>query len=158
MVAVCGHDGDEFAQVQIADGSPGTGWVLDRVAGILDRHDVLAVGARSAGPVASLLAELAGLAEEQRVEFVRVGSSDFAGMCGGFYDAVVSGNMRHRNDDRVRQALEAAKRHQVLDAWTWERTAVDVDAAPLVAVTGALGLFTRFGRVSVDYEAADSVW
>lgn len=99
---------------------PGTDWVVDKVADMLAHHEVLAVGARSAGPVASLLPELRGDCDDTGVDFVKVGSTDFGGQCGSFYDAAMSGGVRHLSDPRIDGALAAARRHQVLDAWTWE--------------------------------------
>lgn len=157
VVAVCGADADGIPQVEIAEMSPGTDWVTDRVSQMLGRHEVLAVGARSAGPVASLLPELKGVCAEAEVDFVKVGSSDFAGMCGAFFDAVYASGLRHRSDPRVDAALTAARRHQVLDAWTWERTKVDVDAAPLVAVTGALALFVQ-RRNDTAVDPLNNIW
>lgn len=78
-------------------------------------------------------------------------------MCGGFFDAVFAHGVRHRNDPRVDAALTAAKRHQVVDAWTWERTKVDVDAAPLVAVTGALSLFVQ-RRNDTAVDPLNNIW
>lgn len=157
VIAVSGANRDGTAQVEIADMAPGTDWVTDRVASIVDRNTVLSVGARSAGPVASLLPELAGVSTAAEVEFVKVGSSDFAGMCGQLYDAAMASTLAHRDDPRVRAALTAAKRHQVLDAWTWERTSVDVDAAPLVAITGAHSLFLRH-QWAVESDPLSNIW
>ena len=157
VVAVCGNDADGIPQVELADMAAGTDWVTDRVSQIVGRNEVLAVGARSAGPVASLLPELKGVCEESDTEFVKVGSGDFAGMCGLFFDAVSGKALRHRNDPRVDAALTAARAHQVLDAWSWERTKVDVDAAPLVAATGAFALHAQRSRV-VEVDPLQNIW
>ena len=45
-----------------------------------------------------------------------------------------------------------------MDAWTWERTRVDTDAAPLVAATGAYALFVQHRGDAANYDAALSVW
>jgi hypothetical protein len=45
----------------------------------------------------------------------------------------------------------------VLDAWQWERTRVDVDAAPLVAATGALALWSQHKDDVVDYDVMASI-
>jgi len=68
----------------------------------------------------------------------------------------MSGGVRHLSDPRIDGALAAARRHQVLDAWTWERTRVDTDAAPLVAATGAYALFAQ--RRNTDYDVLSSVY
>lgn len=159
FIAVCGRNTRGVPQVEIAAAEAGTGWVTDKVNAMLTDHQVLAVGARSSGPVTSLLADLKGLCEASEVAFDKVGSGDFAGMCGGFYDAVSAGNLAHLDDPRIGTALAAARRHQVVDAWSWERSRVDVDAAPLVAVTGALALFTRHEAAAAEtYDPLDNIW
>lgn len=156
VIGVCGSN-SAVPQVEIAAMLPGTDWVSERVADMLGRHDVLAVGARSAGPVASLLPELRGVCDDAQTEFVKVGSTDFAGACGGFYDAVKAASVAHMSDQRLDAALAAARRHQVLDAWSWERTRVDVDAAPLVAVTGALALYAQHSKAT-DYDPLSNIF
>ena len=158
VIAVAGHDQHGVVQVELADMREGTDWVVDRVAEILSRNEVLAVGARSAGPVASLLPELRGLCDDHRspLPFLRVGSGEFAGMCGQLYDSAMTCDVRHLRDARIDSALIAAKRHQVVDAWQWERTRVDVDAAPLVAITVAAGLFRQHSTSM--YDVLDSVY
>lgn len=157
VVAVCG-DADGIPQVEIAAMDRGTDWVIDKVDQMLADHVVLAVGVRSAGPAASLTPELRAVCEDARIPFRKIGSTDFAGMCGALFDAVVSGSVRHLGDPRIDMPLAAARKHQVLDAWTWERTRVkaEADAAPLVAVTGAHALFVQLG--DTDYDVLASVY
>jgi hypothetical protein len=155
VVWVCGANGDGLAQIECADARRGTDWTSERVAELIERHEVVAVGARSAGPVASMLPDLRGVCDDAQVDFVKVGSGEFAGMCGAFYDAVMTGTLRHRNDSRLNRAVSAAKRHRQVDTWTWERTLVDVDAAPLVAATGA---FALFAQNSTPYDPLSNLW
>ena len=55
--------------------------------------------------------------------------------------------------------VAAARKHQVLDAWTWERSRLpaDADAAPLVAVTGAHALYAQYARVTVS-DPLQNIW
>ncbi len=156
-VGLCARNGDGTPQVEIAASGPGTDWVADWVGGVLERRDVLAVGARSAGPVASLLPDLAEACERHERPFVKVGSGDFAAMCGAFFDAVAASTLAHRSDSRVDAALASARKHKILDAWSWERTRVDTDAAPLVAATGAYALFVQHSR-RAEYDPLDNLW
>jgi len=155
-VWVCGANSTGTAQIECADHRAGTDWVSERVGELIERHEVLAVGCRSGGPVASLLPELRGVCEDSQTEFVAVNSAKFAGMCGGFFDAVIGGSLAHRADPRLNASVSAAKRHQQVDAWTWERSQVDVDAAPLVAATGAYALFVQ--RRNTDYDVLQSIF
>ncbi len=158
VIAVCGANADGVPQVEIARMDAGTDWVAEKVAAMIADHGVLAVGARSAGPVASLLAELMSISDEAQVPFHKVGSGEFSGHCGGFFDAAMTGTIRHRDDARVNDALAAAKRHRVVDGWSWERLNVDTDAAPLVAVTGAHAVYQLHKDDVANYDAALSVY
>lgn len=158
VIAVCGADGDGVPQVELARVDDGTDWVLPKVSAMLSEHRVLALGARSAGPVASLLPELRSVADDASVPFHKVGSGEMSALCGGLWDAAMTGQIRHRDDARLNAALSAAKRHRVIDGWSWERLDVDTDAAPLVAVTGAHGLYQIHKDEVVVYDAAASVW
>lgn len=157
VVCVCGVNGRDVPQVEVAAMQPGTDWVAGKVADMLAEHDVVAVGARSAGPVSSLLPDLRGVCEDSEVPFHKVGTSEFAGMSGAFFDAVTTGALAHLSDPRIDVALASARKHQVLDAWTWERTRVDVDAAPLVAATGALALHAQYARVATS-DPLQNIW
>lgn len=158
VIGVCGDAGG-VPQVEIGSMGEGTDWVVEKVDRMLADHEVLAVGARSAGPVASLLPDLRGVCKDAGVDFVKVGSTDFGGQCGAFYDAVMSGSLRHMADPRIDGPLAAARKHQVLDAWTWERSRLpaDADAAPLVAVTGAHALYAQYARVTVS-DPLQNIW
>lgn len=158
VIAVCGADADGVPQVELARTDDGTDWVLPKVTAMLSEHRVLALGARSAGPVASLLPELRSAADDASVPFHKVGSGEFSGMCGGFWDAAMTGQLRHRDDARLNAALVAAKRHRVVDGWSWERLDVDTDAAPLVAATGAHAVYLLHKDEVVSYDAALSVY
>ena len=157
VIAVCGARPDGLPQVEIAAMESGTEWVAGRIADILTRNDVLAVGARSGGPVASLIPSLSAACDNAGATFHKVGSGGFSGMCGAFFDAATTDRLRHRGDTRIGEALAHARKHQVLDAWQWERTRVDVDAAPLVAATGALALWSQHKDDVVDYDVMASI-
>ena len=156
-ISVCGADVQGIPQVELVRfDDAGTANVTEKVEQMFADHDVLAGGARSAGPVASLLPELREVFEAASVDFATVGSGEIAAMCGGFYDAVMTGALRHRSDVRLTDALKAGKKHRVVDGWSWERVNVDVDASPLVAVTGAHALFARSG--GAVYDPLDNLW
>lgn len=157
VIAVCGADGAGVPQVELVRfDDAGTANVAEKVEQMLAEHDVLAGGARNAGPVASLLPELREVFDAASVPFTTVGAGEFAGQCGAFFDAIMTGTMRHRDDERLSKTLHAARRHKVVDSWSWERVNVDTDAAPLVAVTGAYSLFVQ--RRGTDYDVLSSVY
>ena len=90
--------------------------VADRVADLIETHDVLAVGAHSAGPMSRRCCRTWPAFCETPTPFVgRVGSPP---ACAGCSDAAMSspagssGLIR-----RLTDALKAAKKHKVVDAW-----------------------------------------
>lgn len=155
-IVVCGAASDGTPQFEVADTRPGTEWVGAVVEQILSDFDVVALGARSRGAVTSLLPELRSLADEARVPFQKVSTGDFGGMCGLIYDRVRDRSVKHRNDDRILPALKSARKHWQADAWEWERENVAVDAAPLVALTAAVGLWDSCRDLS-NYDVMDSI-
>ena len=157
VIAVCGDAAGTPQLELVATPEDGTAWVVDKITRMLADYQVLAVGARSAGPVASLLPDLIRACDDAGVPFQKVGTGEFAGQCGAFYDAVMTGNLSHRDDPRLTAALIASKRHRVVDGWSWERLDVDVDAAPLVAATGALALWSQHKDDVVDYDVMASI-
>lgn len=157
-IAVCGATASGVPQVEIAETRPGADWVGEVVEQILADFDVVAVGARSRGAVTSLLPELRALCEDTPAEFRKVSTGEAGGMCGLFFDRVRDGAVKHRNDARVLPALKAARKHKLADAWEWEREGVDVDAAPLVAMTVALGLFDALKDSATTYDPLANIW
>ena len=158
-VWVCGAGPDGVPQVEPAERGAGTEWVADRVAEILGRNEVLAVGVRSGGPAASLIGDVERVCAERGVEFVKVHSGPMAGFCGQFFDAVMGDvpGLHHRGDAGLFDQVKAAKRKRSVDAWSWERSDVDVDMADLVASTAAFGLFVeRAADGAVTYDLAAS--
>ena len=157
-IAVCGATASGVPQVEIAETRPGADWVGEVVEQILSDFDVVAVGARSRGAVTSLLPELRALCEDTPAEFRKVSTGEAGGMCGLFFDRVRDGAVKHRNDARVLPALKAARKHKLADAWEWEREGVDVDAAPLVALTAAHGLFYALKDSATTYDPLANIW
>ena len=64
---------------------------------------------------------------------------EMAQACGQFYDAVMAGEVAHHvgHGDHVRlnEAVDAARKRSVGDAWAWHRRDASVDISPLVAAT-----------------------
>lgn len=154
VLAVAGAAGGTV-QVEVARMAQGSWWVADAVADLVARHDVSAVGVRSSGPSGSLVAPLKAACRAGGVPLWKVGPAEFSGMCGALHDAVVDRRLSHRDDPRLNEALAAARRHQVADAWVWASEGVEADPAALIAVTGAAALFDR--TAEDDYDPTASI-
>jgi hypothetical protein len=133
-VAAAGRRPDGLLHVEVVDRRRGTGWLADRLAELVERHDSVGVTCDATGPAASLLSDLA----RAGVIVATVTSSEHAQACGQFYDAVVQGALRHRGDDSLRRAVKGASKRPLGDSWAWSRKNSAVDISPLVASTLAL--------------------
>jgi len=156
---ICGAGPDGVPQVEPADRRAGTEWVAGRVAQIVGRNDVLAVGVRSGGPAASLIGDVERVCADAGVALVKVHSGPMAAFCGQFYDACMGdvAGLRHRGDGPLFEQVKAAKRKRSVDAWSWERSDVDTDMADLVAATAAFGLFVELAA-KVPYDPLNNIW
>lgn len=143
-IGVAGWLGDERVMVQAIDNRKGTGWVAPRLAELTARWPHVGVVIDSGGPAASLLPDL----KAQRIKRVTmIGSREVAQACGAFYDAAMQGRLAHPDQPVLNEALAAARKRPLGDAWAWHRKNPTTDITPLVAVTFALhGLVT--GRKS----------
>lgn len=105
------------------------------------RQAPVAMQARGA-PVASLIKELTAAG----VRVVEWGGASLGAATGAFYDRVraevgegtASVSLRHRDQPLLNIAAATASTRPMGDAWLWDRRRSVADAAPLIAVTGAL--------------------
>jgi len=146
-VAVAGRRDDGLLHVQLVDRRRGTDWVPARVAELHSRWRPVGWLVDGVGAAGSLLPDLAGLP-------VTVTSArDLARACGGLYDDVVGGGLRHLGQPDLDVAVRVAGRRQLGDAWAWSRRASTGDISPLVAVTLA-----RWGVAQRPSDALQTVW
>jgi hypothetical protein len=140
---------DGNIHIEVIASRTGTEWVADWLTSD-DRSEVVrsapvAVQAKGA-PASSLIGPL----EEVGVTVVPWGGSDLGAGTGAFYDkvraAVGEGDaetgVRHRNQPVLNIAAATAATKPAGDAWWWDRRKSPTDAAPLIAVTGAVWCLT----------------
>jgi len=136
-VAVAGHSGSGYPQIEIADHRGGTAWVLDRLVGIAERH-----GNHFEGVVIDKGAPAATFIEKLRaagVNVLEVGGDSHARYAQGLLDDLRAGEVRHRDQEAFRSACEGAVKRGFGDRWLWNRRDGSVDISPLVAATLAHG-------------------
>jgi hypothetical protein len=160
-VAVAGRRDDGLLHVELIDHRPGTDWVVDRVASLIETWSPCAVALDPGGPASSLLSDFADAEIELKLPKAR----DAAAAAGQFYDSIVrppeagdgwSSKLRHRPKPALTLAVAGATKRTLGDAWLWDRRSPDADISPLVAVTLAGWAFaTR--PVDDNYDVADSV-
>ena len=129
--------------LHIPDHRKGVGWVVEAVADLLKRHNVMAVGLDPSGPAGALVPDF----EKAKIEVVLLDSRESVQACGAFLAAVteedVSKRLVHRDEYALNAAVAGAKRRNIGDAWKWSRRDSMVDISPLVAATVARYLWHR---------------
>jgi hypothetical protein len=130
-IAVCGERADGLYHVEIVERRRGTGWLVDRLAELHDKHDPQTVVCDGIGPAASLIAELAAAG----VNVEKLNTQDHAQACGLIFDLCEQRKLRHLGTPELAAAVRGAAKRPLGDAWAWSRKNSSVDISPLVAVT-----------------------
>lgn len=153
-IAVAGLRADGLPGVEVVDFRRGTSWVVKRVAELVDRHGALAVGLDPGGPSGSLIPELEAALN---VPIVTFSSRDLAQACGSFYDAVISGQLRHRSQPELNLAVSSARKRPLGDAWAWARKGAASEITTLISSTLALRTYSE-ATTAKPVDVAESVW
>lgn len=123
--------------VEIVASRAGTDWVKpwleERIEPAKITH--LTVQQNSA-PVSSILDELSTL----KVKMKPWSGPEIGRACGGFYDLVREGALRHLQQPVLDVPAATAKVRPLGDAWAWDRKNSPTDVSPLVAATAAVWL------------------
>lgn len=157
VIAAAGWRRDGLAHIEVAELKGGTKWVAERLAQLVDRHEVLGVTVAKASPAMSLLEkveaalESTGLPADPRSgRRVRVlETQDQAKACGELFDAVMQRTVAHLGTTELAAAARGAQTRPLGDAWLWSRRSSAVNISPLVACTNAL-----FGLATIEPPAA----
>ncbi|MEB3367407.1 hypothetical protein [Saccharopolyspora mangrovi] len=150
-IAVAGAREDGLIHTELVDYREGTQWIVPRLVELIEKHNPAAVLIDPTGPAGGLLSILAEDGIEPRTakggkEILRLLTGrDGAQACGAFYDLVVNGELRHRDQKPVNDAVSGAKQRPMSDAWVWHRKESRFDVAPLVAETLAVQGFVLYG-------------
>jgi hypothetical protein len=129
-IGVAGWRPDRRRHIEIVEHRPGTDWVVDRLQALVRRWQPLPVICDPASPAGSLLVDLAA----SGVPTETVSAREYAQGCGQLYDAVTAGQVAHLEQPVLTQAVGAARKRVLGDAWAWARK-TGGDISPLVAVT-----------------------
>ena len=90
--------------------------------------------------------------DRAKVKVRLIAQPEFGRACGNFHDAVHRGEISHRGDYRLNDAVAAATRRPVGDSWVWQRRA-GADITPLTAATNA-----RWGIISAPVPATPRIY
>lgn len=130
-ISVAGKRPDGLGHIEVVEHRKGTGWVVDRLAELVDRHDCVPSRCDSKGPAASLVPALV----DAGVPVETLSAAEYAQACGVFFDAVDQKVIRHLGTAELTAAVKNARRRALGDSWAWSRKASTVDISPLVAST-----------------------
>jgi hypothetical protein len=148
-IAAWGRRADGRGHAELVAYQAGTGWVVDRVVALQERHSPVAWALDAKGPVGSLVQDLeaAGIkrpeagVDPHRGALVVPTGSQFAAACGQLIDEVAAVGFAHPDQAHLNVAVENARTRPLGDAVAFGRRISTVDISPLVAVTLARWAF-----------------
>jgi len=152
-ISAAGARSDGLHGVEVVDYRRGTAWVAPRLAELVQNHGALAIGVDPGGPCGSLIPEL----EQLGVPLLLMSARDIAQGCGAFYDAVVEGRVRHREQPELTAAVSAARKRPLGDAWAWARKDSVSEITTLISATVALRAYSE-ATSTKPVDVAMSVW
>lgn len=132
-VAVAGIRADGLRHVQVVAAGDGTDWVIPYLLSLPRRPMAIAVQG-SGAPASSLIDDL----DKSGLPMTVLTGADIGKACGGMYDAVVAGRVRHLGQPDVEQAVATATARSIGDSWALDRKKSPTDIAGLVACVEAL--------------------
>ncbi len=154
-ICAAGRRADGLLHVEMMARGEGTGWVVGRLAELVERWKPCAVVIDKGSPAASLAAE----AEEAGIVLTPIQTRDVAAAAGAFYDGFAgrpapdpaTGEMgrdprviRHLSDPELAAAVAGAVKRPLSSAWAWDQLAAAVDITPVIGCSNALwGYMTR---------------
>ncbi len=139
-IVVAGWTADEKIHLEVVEHRAGTDWAPERLAELVARRRDAPVVLDPAGAAGSLVGRLAA---DHQIEPLLVTGREMAAACGYFYDLATADdpNLVHHKGAYhagLSQAVDAARRRTVGDAWAWHRRDASADITPLVAATLAV--------------------
>jgi len=160
-IGLAGVRADGLDHIEVINHKPGTDWLLDRVLGIRERRNVVAVVIDPASPAGSLIVDF----EAAGVDVTKTTAQQMAQACGSLYDAVVppldapagyQRTVKHRGQVSLNAALAGAKKRPLADSWALDRKG-SADICPLEVVI--LARWARAQHVEAEaYDVLDSFY
>jgi len=144
-ISVAGARPDKWAHLELVEHERGTGWLVDRVAGLIVAHNAIGVVVDGRSAAVSLVPAL----EDLGVKVTIASAKDHAQAFGMLMDAIEQGTVRHRESPELNSAVRGAAKRKLGDegAHTWSRKSSATDICPLVSSNLALwGFLTNLGE------------
>jgi phage terminase large subunit-like protein len=136
-IAVAGRREDGLVHVEVVASRPGTEWVQVWLSERVERLNIAGITGQAKGaPVSPLMKDLV----EAGLPVTLWEGSNLAAWTGRFHDLVCKGGVKRRAQPALDVPAATAATKPMGETWVWNRAASPSDIAPLVAVTGAVGL------------------
>ena len=135
-VGVAAARADGRWHVELVEHRAGSGWVVERVAQIVERHATGPVVVDGASPAVALVEPL----RARGVVVTVTGARGMGQACGSFYRFVMEDGVRHLGQPQVASAVSLARKRPIGSEglWGWGRAISGADIGPVVALTLAL--------------------
>ena len=141
-VVACGN-----GVLEVVDRRRGASWLPERLTELAAKHNIDTFTIDPAGPIGALIPDL----ERAGVPLLLMSGRDAVNACTAIEVAIREGDVKHRGEPELLNAVGGARRRKVGDGWKWTRTDSTVDISPLVAATYAhWGALSREGDLD-DY-------
>ena len=137
-IAAAGGRPDGRVHVELIERRAGTDWIAERLGELVSRHHPIGLALDPGSPAGSLVTELTQLPVVPPLLLVT--GRQYGQACGALFDDVSSRRLAHRGQPALDDAVIAARRRNIGDAWAWARPDAGPDPSPLIAATLA-----RFG-------------
>jgi hypothetical protein len=143
VVAAWREPGDERIRWRVLDERPGTSWVADRVAQLVDDRRPLAVGYDRFGPATDIGDEL----EQRGYHLERITYAEMATACIGVLAAVLDSRLVYAASPALDDVHERAAKKELGNRWVWDLKASGGSIAGLDAGTMAGWFFDHAAPV-----------
>lgn len=145
-ISVAGKRPDEIPHIESVDSRPGAHWIVGRVDELLEKWGDLTIVIDDKASAGSLITDLENM---YGVTLIRPTSREIAAGCSRLFDACESDNVRHLGQSVLDDAVDAAVKRYVGDAWMLDRRKPDADISPLVSAALAYWAVTE-GHADFD--------
>jgi hypothetical protein len=129
VIASAGPSSLTGTHVEVIENRAGTGWVVNRLIELRDKHKPSAIVCNPNGGSAGLLPEL----ERAKVDVVTCKGPDYTQACEDAMHAIAEHRWRHIDQASLTAAATGAGKRVTGDSWVFDRRGV-LDISPLVAV------------------------
>jgi hypothetical protein len=129
VIASAGRSTITGTHVEVIENRAGTGWAVQRLIELRDKHKPTAIVANFSGPAGGLKQDC----QRERLEVTDIKGTEYAQACQAALDAITEHRWRHIAQASLTAAATGAGKRPTGDAWVFDRRGV-LDISALTAV------------------------